>query len=321
MKVDLRAFDLGVAYATGRGKPQDDAKALIWYSIAARSGHAEALQWVRQTADQGSAEARVNLGYMCSDGYGVPIDAVEAVRWYRLAAEQGHAEAQLILGGIYTTGKVGIFYTPGQVVARDPGEAVRWYRRAAEQGHAEAQQILGIMYAAGRGVAQDDAEALRWQLLSAEQGNAREQFLLGLMYARGRVVPKDHEQAMEWYGRAAEQGVPIHAEFRVPTDIEKVEGFRYDKSVSARQHNAKVLEKIQDLAGVDPNCPQGLLGGGGGTHARSSTSGWRTRPAVAFRRTTCKPWCGSTSWRFTGLGVSLPTGSWRSRIASCLRVR
>ena len=167
-----------------------------------------------------------------------------AIRRYLKAVEQGHAEAQLTLGGIYTTGKVGLIYTPGQVVARDPGEAVRWYRRAAEQGDAEAQQILGIMYAAGRGVAQDDAEALRWQLLAAEQGTAREQFLLGLMYARGRVVPKDHEQAMEWFGRSAEQGVPFHPEMT----HKKAEGLRYDKGRGARQHNAKVVPGLQNLA-------------------------------------------------------------------------
>ena len=34
-----------------------------------------------------------------------PQDYKEAVKWYRLAAEQGHAEAQINLGVMYETGR------------------------------------------------------------------------------------------------------------------------------------------------------------------------------------------------------------------------
>ena len=40
-------------------------------------------------AEQGNAEAQVNLGVMCHTGQGVPQDYAEAVKWWRLAAEQG----------------------------------------------------------------------------------------------------------------------------------------------------------------------------------------------------------------------------------------
>ena len=40
-------FNLGVAYANGRGVPQDDVQAVKWYRLA---------------ADQGNASAQYNLG-------------------------------------------------------------------------------------------------------------------------------------------------------------------------------------------------------------------------------------------------------------------
>ena len=42
-------FNLGVAYATGRGVPQDDAETVRWYRLA---------------AEQGNASAQANLGFM-----------------------------------------------------------------------------------------------------------------------------------------------------------------------------------------------------------------------------------------------------------------
>ena len=45
-------------------------------------------------AEQGDADAQVNLGFMYKSGHGVPRDAAEAVQWFRRAANQGNAEAQ-----------------------------------------------------------------------------------------------------------------------------------------------------------------------------------------------------------------------------------
>ena len=42
---------------------------------------------------------------MYENGEGVPQDDKEAVKWYRLAAEQGYADAQLNLGAMYYNGQ------------------------------------------------------------------------------------------------------------------------------------------------------------------------------------------------------------------------
>ena len=52
----------------------------------------------RLAADQGTAAAQFNLGFMFERGQGVTQNHAEAVKWYRLAADQGYANAQHNLG-------------------------------------------------------------------------------------------------------------------------------------------------------------------------------------------------------------------------------
>jgi uncharacterized protein len=98
----------------------------------------EMKEW-RQAAEQGDAQAQMNLGLAYDFGNSVPEDDTEAVKWYRKAAEQGLAIAQFSLGNMYSI---------GTGVPEDDAEAVKWYRKAAEQGYANAQFNLGLMYAA-----------------------------------------------------------------------------------------------------------------------------------------------------------------------------
>jgi hypothetical protein len=93
----------------------------------------EAVKWYRKAAEQGHADAQVNLGECFMNGQGVAKDPVDAVKWYRKAAEQGLAIAQLSLG---------VCFNYGQGVAKNLTEAVEWYRKAAEQGDAVARKRL-----------------------------------------------------------------------------------------------------------------------------------------------------------------------------------
>ncbi len=72
-----------------------------------RGGYDRAVQEFRLLAEQGHAQAQVNLGIMSSQGRGVPKDSVQAYRWYTLAAGQGddlaekfkdHLEKSMTLG-------------------------------------------------------------------------------------------------------------------------------------------------------------------------------------------------------------------------------
>jgi len=102
-------------YAEGRGVAQNYTEAMKWYRLA---------------ADQGYAEAQVNLGMMYyNGGQGVPRDYAEAARWFDLAADQGNAYAQ---------NNLGLMYAQGQGVPQDILRAHVWFNLSATQGHQDA---------------------------------------------------------------------------------------------------------------------------------------------------------------------------------------
>ena len=114
----------------------------------------EAVKWYRLAAEQGLADAQVNLGVMYDNGEGVPEDDAEAARWYRMAAEQGHSQAQL---------NVGIQYITGEGVAADPVQAYAWLDVAAAGGDPDAE-----------GVRDSLAEAMTAEQIAAGEELARE---------------------------------------------------------------------------------------------------------------------------------------------------
>jgi uncharacterized protein len=83
-------FNLGCAYANGKGVTKDADKALKWF---------------RKAAEQGDPSAQCRLGLCYDKGEGVTKDKIEAIKWYRKAAIQGLAEAQYDLGISYDHGR------------------------------------------------------------------------------------------------------------------------------------------------------------------------------------------------------------------------
>lgn len=86
-------------------------------------------------AEQGNAEAQLNLGLMFKNGKGVTQDHKQAFYWCKKAAEQDDANAQLNLGSMYLI---------GEGVAQDVKQALYWYKKAVEQG-AEAQELMTMI--------------------------------------------------------------------------------------------------------------------------------------------------------------------------------
>jgi len=204
---------LGRMYSLGKGVPEDDAQAVLWF---------------RKAAEQGDAHAQYDLGLSYNEGHGVPQDYAQAALWYRKAAEQGDTDAQYNLGVWYEEGEYrGVDQDTQAAFWRRKIRAWRayinsvdfhfsehwrfskaafWYRKAAEQGDAEAQYNLGRLYYDGRGVAQDYDQAALWFRAAAEQGDSDAQDELGNLYLSGEGVAQDYAQASLWYRKAAEQG-------------------------------------------------------------------------------------------------------------------
>jgi TPR repeat protein/SpoVK/Ycf46/Vps4 family AAA+-type ATPase len=194
---------------------------------------AETVRQCRKAAEQGNAEAQINLGWLYQNGLGVPQDYAEAMRWYRKAAKQGNPEGQMRIGifhqnglsvplnyaeamrwyrraadqgNVWAQGSIGLLYQNGWGVPQDYAEAMRYFRKAADQGLAEAQNGVGGLYQNGWGVPQDYAEATRWYRKAAGQGFAQAQYNLGTLYQNGWGLSQDYAEAMRWYRRAADQG-------------------------------------------------------------------------------------------------------------------
>ena len=109
-------------------------------------------------ANQGDAEAQLQLGVMNEQGQGVPKNFSRAMARYRQAADQGNAEAQYRLGEKYDLG-LGI--------AQDKKAAEAWYRKAAAQGNAQASaKLTGLTATTQQAVA---AELAYWENVKAKQ--------------------------------------------------------------------------------------------------------------------------------------------------------
>ena len=124
-------YELAQRLFEGRGMPQDQQAAAVWFERAASSG---------------LAPAQFRLGTLYSKGAGVQRDAAAAKRWYARAAEAGNARAAHNLAVLYAE-PVG--ETPDYV------EAAKWFRKAAEFGVRDSEFNLAILYARGLGVDQD----------------------------------------------------------------------------------------------------------------------------------------------------------------------
>lgn len=54
------------------------------------------LNAIQKSANDGSMNAQISLGYLYSHGEEVPQDYIKAAKWYQKAAEQGSDIAQML---------------------------------------------------------------------------------------------------------------------------------------------------------------------------------------------------------------------------------
>ncbi|KAF8932764.1 hypothetical protein BGZ47_011194 [Haplosporangium gracile] len=155
----------------------------------------KALEWYRKAAEQGNINAQCCVGFMYERGQGVPRDEAKAMSWYFKAALQGNPPAQINIGFMYER-------------AQEYSKAIEWYHKAAIQGFSQAQTNLGFLYEHGQGTDRNYLKAIEWYLKAAEQGATAAQMNLGCLYHYGHGVPQDFAKAMEWYQKAAVQGDP-----------------------------------------------------------------------------------------------------------------
>lgn len=175
-------------------------------------------QW-KKAAENGDAQAQVDLARYLADPNGDGYDEDSAAKWYRAGALKGDAGAQYELG-VFLLG-LHRFIDPRSLV--DDGErreaeakkealrkeALKSLKLASVQNHVKAMLELGDLYLNEGGIVggTSPAESLKWYKKAAELGSGFGQFKLAIIYEHGSSdVPKDEAQAFQWMLKAAKAG-------------------------------------------------------------------------------------------------------------------
>jgi TPR repeat protein len=171
-------FNLAVLYEQGRGIDVDSDKAAYWnnravsseyppalhnlaLSLLAEKKNIEAIDYLRQAADNNFAASQYTLGKIHQFGIGIAENPDLAFQYIEMAAKSGLVKAQ------YNLGKM---YRDGYGIKVDDIVSAKWFEAAADQGYGKAQNSISSKYGMGQGVEQDDVQALKWAILAAKSG-------------------------------------------------------------------------------------------------------------------------------------------------------
>ncbi len=112
-------------------------EALQLYSNNTLKDHPEAVNALRDAAEDGNTDAAFLLATSYRNGKTGTKDNDRAMKWYKKAADEGDADAMLMLGWLYYKGSVTM---PSNV-----GRAKVWFEKAAARGIDEAVEMLEIL--------------------------------------------------------------------------------------------------------------------------------------------------------------------------------
>ncbi|MDY6993102.1 MAG: tetratricopeptide repeat protein [Pseudomonadota bacterium] len=93
----------------------------------------QAVNWIRQAAQQNHAQAQYTLAQMYREGKGVKQDSAQAYHWYQQAAENNFLLAQYNLG---------VMRYRGDGVTQDVLQAYQWFAIVAAQGQKQVEPLI-----------------------------------------------------------------------------------------------------------------------------------------------------------------------------------
>lgn len=185
------------------------------------------IEALKRKAEDGDAEAQLDIGLYYLKGTGGDADYDKAIEWLEMSAKQDNVQAQMELGEFYRFGRDFSYcgeayeYFPN-VKFQDPDKSIYWYKKAALNDVAEAQFILGEIYEKGIEVGytwfppnrewQTEPEycfapiiekAEKWYLLAARNNHVIAQYQLSLIYINGDGTVKDEVNSFMWLFRSA----------------------------------------------------------------------------------------------------------------------
>jgi TPR repeat protein len=210
-------YQMGVAYRTGDGVPEDVAKSLEWYRKAAAKNHPRAFYdlaqyyWADKTnpvakdeahhfttlaAQGGYRQAQLQCALSCFRGDGAPVDFEQGKKWLDRAAEADWANAQFCLFELYWNGIAPALGCPAY--PKDKKQALLWLRRAATHHNLIAQSILAVMLIHGTEIEMDKAAAEKLLRDAAAHGYGQAQNDLGYAIEDGDTATNDLVESAMW---------------------------------------------------------------------------------------------------------------------------
>uniref|UniRef100_A0A182SET3 Uncharacterized protein n=1 Tax=Anopheles maculatus TaxID=74869 RepID=A0A182SET3_9DIPT len=221
---------LGFMHAAGIGFNVSQAKALLYYTLAAAGENSRAqmalgyrywagvgvpnscetaLEYYRKVATKvasqvtfsgGAAVHRIRLlDEVDNSGPSSGILDNDLIDYYQLLADKGDVQAQVGLGQLH--------YQGGRGIPLDHQRALQYFSQAANAGNAVAMAFLGKIYLEGSdNIKADNETAFKHFKKAADLGNPVGQSGLGIMYLHGKGVRKDTMKALKYFAKAADQG-------------------------------------------------------------------------------------------------------------------
>jgi uncharacterized membrane-anchored protein YhcB (DUF1043 family) len=177
--IESKAFD-------GNAEAQHDMGALYTSGTSGvKTDYARANAWFTQSARNGIANARYNLGVLAQQGLGMKKDMDQALSWYRTAAVLGHPEARYNLG---------IAYVEGIGVAYNPAMAAGYFEQSARDGVIEAAYNLGLILENGLIEQPRPYEGLFWYKLAMDGGSQNGARSFARLSASLGITPEDWQK-------------------------------------------------------------------------------------------------------------------------------
>ncbi|OAA81686.1 ubiquitin-protein ligase Sel1/Ubx2 [Akanthomyces lecanii RCEF 1005] len=229
-------YMLGLFYSSGLGNavPQDQAKALLYYTLAAKRGDPKALMAIAYRHQSGVGTLK-----SCETAIGYYKEVADkAIDWYRDAPPGGQSWIQESWrisdddGGIYGEGasasSAGLNALKRNLHSNDDADisdVIEYLDLMSQKSDSKASFNLGRLYYEGqRGLEKDFESALKYFFLAASRywkrdgratdGNkngadktaAEAAGFIGRMYLRGDGVAQNFDKAKAWFERGKSHG-------------------------------------------------------------------------------------------------------------------
>ncbi|MGN0883759.1 MAG: tetratricopeptide repeat protein [Candidatus Spyradosoma sp.] len=205
------AYMLGGACREGFGVPEDEARAIAYFERADALGDADAagqiaqiyrrrkpadrraFKWAKKGAEQGDADAMVELARCFRVGLGTKRDEDAELEWLLKAAELGEPTARFCAGA--------------ELVTREEFSRARELLLAAfDEGDADAAfQLARCEWNDPDG---DPEAVVRWAKLGTKNGDAGAWGILGLCAWHGAGLPRSPEKARRCWRNGSKLGDP-----------------------------------------------------------------------------------------------------------------